>query len=275
MGPNAGKHASFDGDADRLVYYAEVEAHDGPKFLLLDGDRIATLYAKFVGEQLSALGLLNRFSVGLVQTNYANGAGIDYGVRMLNSKNGPTLAKTGVKHCHHKAKHLDIGIYFEANGHGTVIFSSRLVDTLKKMSHGAKKSSPSDLLLAFRNMINEAVGDAVADMLAVEACLKYFKWSHVEWAAEYNELPNRLTKVQVPDRFVMETDNENEAICVKPEGLQSEIDACVAKKTKGRSFVRPSGTEDVIRVYAEAETESVVDELLIEVSDLVRKYCGA
>jgi len=30
---------------------------------------------------------------------------------------------TGVKHLHHKAAHYDIGIYFEANGHGTVIFS--------------------------------------------------------------------------------------------------------------------------------------------------------
>lgn len=27
---------------------------------------------------------------------------------------------TGVKYLHHKAKEFDIGIYFEANGHGTV-----------------------------------------------------------------------------------------------------------------------------------------------------------
>jgi phosphomannomutase len=30
---------------------------------------------------------------------------------------------TGVKHLHHKALEYDIGVYFEANGHGTVIFS--------------------------------------------------------------------------------------------------------------------------------------------------------
>lgn len=29
-------------------------------------------------------------------------------------------AKTGVKHLHHKAQEFDIGVYFEANGHGTV-----------------------------------------------------------------------------------------------------------------------------------------------------------
>ena len=27
---------------------------------------------------------------------------------------------TGVKHLHHKAKEYDVGVYFEANGHGTV-----------------------------------------------------------------------------------------------------------------------------------------------------------
>lgn len=28
--------------------------------------------------------------------------------------------KTGVKHLHHTAQEFDIGVYFEANGHGTV-----------------------------------------------------------------------------------------------------------------------------------------------------------
>ena len=31
---------------------------------------------------------------------------------------------TGVKYLHHKALDYDIGIYFEANGHGTVRHSS-------------------------------------------------------------------------------------------------------------------------------------------------------
>lgn len=40
----------------------------------------------------------------------------------------------------------------------------------------------------------------------------------------------------------------------EPEGLQAKIDAEVAKYKGGRSFVRASGTEDAVRVYAEAET---------------------
>lgn len=30
---------------------------------------------------------------------------------------------TGVKHLHRAAHHFDVGIYFEANGHGTVLIS--------------------------------------------------------------------------------------------------------------------------------------------------------
>lgn len=33
--------------------------------------------------------------------------------------------KTGVKHLHHAAQEFDIGVYFEANGHGTVSISVR------------------------------------------------------------------------------------------------------------------------------------------------------
>lgn len=36
--------------------------------------------------------------------------------------------KTGVKHLHHKAQEFDIGVYFEANGHGTVSSEVMTVD---------------------------------------------------------------------------------------------------------------------------------------------------
>ena len=39
---------------------------------------------------------------------------------------------TGVKHLHHKALEFDIGVYFEANGHGTVIFSSKAQQQIRE-----------------------------------------------------------------------------------------------------------------------------------------------
>lgn len=66
--------------------------------------------------------------LGVVQTAYANGASTDYlkklGLEVL-------FTKTGVKHLHERASEYDIGIYFEANGHGTVLFSEEFISWLE------------------------------------------------------------------------------------------------------------------------------------------------
>ena len=41
---------------------------------MLDGDRIATLIAGYLQQQLAAAGLSDKLRLGLVQTAYANGA---------------------------------------------------------------------------------------------------------------------------------------------------------------------------------------------------------
>lgn len=60
--------------------------------------------------------------------------------------------------------------------------------------------------------------------------------------------------LQVSDRRVIDT-TDAERKAVTPEGLQDAIDSLVKKYKNARSFVRPSGTEDVVRVYAEADTQ--------------------
>ena len=47
-----------------------------------------------------------------------------------------------------------------------------------------------------------------------------------------------------------------------------------AKYSQGRSFVRPSGTEDVVRVYAEASTQEEADGLANSVAKLVDHFLG-
>ena len=66
---------------------------------------------------------------------------------------------------------------------------------------------------------------------------------------------SKLDKVVVRDPKQVKTANA-ERTCTAPAGLQAAIDAEVAKVTHGRSFVRPSGTEPIVRVYAEAATET-------------------
>lgn len=59
-----------------------------------------------------------------------------------------------------------------------------------------------------------------------------------------------------------------------PAGLQAAIDAAVAKYPQGRAFARPSGTEDAVRVYAEADTQAAADSLAREVAQLVFDRAG-
>lgn len=131
-----------------------------------------------------------------------------------------------------------------------------MLDNLRK----AEPDSPDSAnaikhLLAFSDLINQAVGDSLSDMLMVEAVLAHRGWGAQEWNAAYEDLPNRLLKVEVPDRNIfVATDAERKL--ASPEGTQHKIEEAMRKVEMGRAFVRPSGTEDCVRVYAEASTNS-------------------
>ena len=70
--------------------------------------------------------------VGMVQTAYANGAGTTFITDTLGL--AVACTPTGVKHLHGAAEKFDIGIYFEANGHGTVLFQRKLLQQLQEVS---------------------------------------------------------------------------------------------------------------------------------------------
>ncbi|KAF2687035.1 Phosphoacetylglucosamine mutase [Lentithecium fluviatile CBS 122367] len=256
---------SLDGDADRIVYYFKDSSN---VFRLLDGDRIATLVASFLGDQVRLAGLADSLKIGVVQTAYANGAATQYVIEHLKLKVDCT--PTGVKHLHHAAEKLDVGVYFEANGHGTVIFSPDTLDTIAK--HEPKNTGQAealDILRACINLINQSVGDALSDMLLVEVVLAHKNWGPQEWLSTYTDLPNRLLKVIVNDRKIFET-TDAERKLVKPEGVQTAIDKEVQKVRQGRSFARASGTEDAVRVYAEAATKAEAEDLARKVAEIVK-----
>lgn len=107
----------------------------------------------------------------------------------------------------------------------------------------------------------------------VEGILRRKQWSYMDWAALYEDLPSRLSTLLVEDRSIVTTTNA-ETCCVTPEGLQAAIDSEVAKYPQGRAFVRASGTEDLVRVYAEADTHENCDHLSLEVLRLVHRFAG-
>ncbi|KAH9769853.1 phosphoacetylglucosamine mutase [Citrus sinensis] len=316
--------ASLDGDADRLVYFL-VPPNNCSKIDLVDGDKILSLFAVFIKEQLSILeedtkGSNNyKARLGAVQTAYANGASTYY-LRHLGLE--VALAPTGVKFLHEKAAQYDIGIYFEANGHGTILFSERFLSWLEDKNQelsstheGSEQKKAALRLLAVSKLINQAVGDALSGLLLVETILRHMGWSIHQWNALYQDLPSRQLKgqynlvplggdfksmdywevwVKVGDRTAVVTANA-ETVAVKPPGIQEAINVetvypnllryqpyittrififDAAKYPNGRSFIRPSGTEDVVRVYAEASTQEAADKLANSVAELVDRFLG-
>lgn len=257
------RFVSIDGDADRLVYFfSDPQTHS---LRLLDGDKIMALLSGYVLDLLRHAGITS-LRVGAVQTAYANGASTHYLTRTLGLD--VVCVPTGVKHLHHVASTFDIGVYFEANGHGTVLFSDVALATFAVQEGTPEATDARRRLITIARLANQAVGDAFSNILLVEVILAWRSWSLTDWDALYTDLPSRQLKVHVRDSCVLQT-TDAERRCVVPAGLQDAIDALVSQYVSGRAFVRPSGTENVVRVYAEGDHACALADA---VAENVRSY---
>lgn len=272
--PDAEFWASLDGDADRLVLFHRQENC----IILADGDRFAALVAKFVSKHLK-IAKVSDVTVAVAQTAYSNGAATEF----ISSMQGVevVIAKTGVKHLEKAVKPFDVGIYWEPNGHGTVLFAEKTLKAISdvKESVAGDKSlteqvASLDALLALSKVANQAVGDGVADLLAVIGIMSLEDMTFQEWLQLYDERCSSNMVVHVKDKNVIET-ADCDRLVEKPDALKDAV-AKIANGAGCRAFVRPSGTEDVVRVYAEAPVgcEGKAKEMSVQISQAVFDHCG-
>ena len=127
--------------------------------------------------------------------------------------------------------------------------------------------------------INPAIGDAISSVLLIEGILRIKgNMPFAEWHAMYRDLPTKQTKVKVKDRTVIEC-FDSERKCSKPEGLQKRIDEILSSVSSStdsskRAFVRPSGTEDIVRVYVEASDAETCEKICTKVEEAVVEFCS-
>jgi len=270
--------ASLDGDADRIVFHYH-DPKDGT-FCLLDGDKIAALLSAFCQEELNVLYADSHNSnntpilkCGVVQTAYANGASTKYLKDVVNTS--VLIAKTGVKYVHAAAHdNFNVGVYFEANGHGTILFSSSYHEVIGQMKPTTERAQLAvRRLRLLPSLVNQSVGDALSNLLLVDAILFLQQWDMTRWQTMYRDLPSRQQKVKVPDRSMIKT-NDNETKVLAPASLQKALDAACHGSAEARCFVRPSGTENAVRIYAEAATQRQADDLASEAVIVVQRICG-
>ena len=127
------------------------------------------------------------------------------------------------------------------------------------------ENSGNDHLKALINLFEPCVGDAISNFLFFKSVL-----GSAEDFTKYKENPSRLLTVKIIDKNEIKVDQNN--VVVEPN-IQRDIDQ-LSMIQKGWSFVRPSGTEDLVRVYAEAPNEIMCDKLALNVAQLVYDRCG-
>jgi len=272
-------HASFmsyDGDADRAVSYRVTRGVQEAD--LFEGDKIGALYALFCQRILSKITDLQKklhgvvdlkedftkWTIGAALTAYANGAAQKFYTDTL--KVTLMIEPTGVKYLHRAAEKFDIGIYFESNGHGTVVYDHVKVHNLEeavKIAQHALESHQDhkedlkhlyqnvNLLYLFLVSANQGVGDAISNYIQVEVALAGLQMSSADWKAIYHDLYNAHSKIKVKNRTLIQVQYDQSRI-TSPIEIQEKIDEICKDYEMGRCFLRPSGTEDIVRCYVEA-----------------------
>lgn len=240
--------ASFDGDADRLVLFT---LENG--FTLIDGDAQAVFLANYFASLLEQIG--EKLVIGVVLSHYSNNAVFEE-IKKFKSER----KTTGVKNFVRAARNYDIGVYFEPNGHGSVMFSNNAIKTFENGN-----SQHHKILKVLSNMFDQSIGDALANFLVFKCLIK-----STDNLKTYAEYPSRLLTVKVKDKNSIVVNDNNEV--QSPAYLQGLIDVEVTK-FNGRAFVRPSGTEDLVRVYAEAPKSQETDLLALKVAQIVYDNC--
>lgn len=89
----------------------------------------------------------------------------------------------------------------------------------------------------------------------------------------YTDLYSRQTKVPATNKSLIRC-SEDETRVIHPIELQNDLDQAMNSIPSGRCFVRPSGTEDYVRIYAEATTQADADRLALLCIDAIHRHIG-
>ncbi|KAI5168336.1 phosphoacetylglucosamine mutase [Pancytospora epiphaga] len=237
--------ASFDGDVDRLMFYDS-------EMQIFDGDAQAAYIAHYIKGLADAEGI--QCTMGVILSFYSNMGAVEY----LQRNFKVIFAQTGVKNFVREARAFDVGVYYEPNGHGSVHFSRAFLEKVDAIS---KQENPLKILT---QMFDPCVGDALANFLVFKAITPSFSGF-----VRYKENFIRLLTVRIVNKNRIKVDQNN--VVLEPD-IQREIDQ-VVKSFKGRGFVRPSGTEDLVRVFAECSQETQCDKLALNIAQIVYDRC--
>ena len=215
-------YASLDGDADRCIFF-----YKNTDFNLLNGDAISALYCLFLQKY-------SDFKITFIHTSYTNHGLLDY-LKSLNIK--CVCVPTGIKHLQKESLNHDLSVYFESNGHGSIHYKEKILNDASRKLINLLKTQ------------NQYTGDGVSHIYAVDYILTNLNINKEDWYNLYKNNESKLYKLVVEDKSKFKCDI-NETQLIEPKDIKEELDKLM-KEYSCYIFVRPSGTEDILRVYIE------------------------
>lgn len=117
--------------------------------------------------------------------------------------------------------------------------------------------------IVFLNL--NTTGDGLLSAVQLLSVMKETGKTLSELAAEVTIFPQKLVNIRVRDKHTVMDEPEVKAII---EAVESEMNG------DGRILVRPSGTEPLLRVMAEASTHEKVDTYVDQIADVIREIRG-
>lgn len=117
--------------------------------------------------------------------------------------------------------------------------------------------------IVFMNL--NTTGDGLLSAVQLLSVMKETGKSLSELAAEVMIFPQKLVNIRVRDKHTVMDEPAVKAVI---EEVESEMNG------DGRILVRPSGTEPLLRVMAEASTDEKVDRYVDRIADIIRETRG-
>lgn len=143
----------------------------------------------------------------------------------------------------------------------TAVGDRYVVEEMKKNGYNLGGEQSGHIIFLDYN----TTGDGLLTGLQLVNIMKVTKKSLSELASEMKKFPQKLVNIRVTDKYHV-TDNE------KVSAIIAEVEA--EMNGNGRILVRPSGTEPLVRVMAEAPTEELCESYVGRIATVVEQEMG-
>ena len=143
----------------------------------------------------------------------------------------------------------------------TAVGDRYVVEEMKKSGYNLGGEQSGHIIFLDYN----TTGDGLLTGVQLINIMKVTKKPLSELAGEMKKFPQKLVNIRVKDKYHV-TDNDKVSAVIRE--VEQEMNG------NGRILVRPSGTEPLVRVMAEASTEELCEAYVNRIADVVREEMG-